>query len=113
MQIAHDKRAREILVKGGRSSGKRLLDWEVTLMFYEIVIAVDGYAEIRGIPVPKNHAARSALVKRHLPYLADMYNGLYGLSLEARYYDGYSMTEKAWRKATQCHEILARNIPVQ
>lgn len=112
MQIAHDKRAREILVKGGRSSGKRLLDWEVTLMFYEIVIAVDGYAEIRGIPVPKNHAARSALVKRHLPYLADMYNGLYGLSLEARYYDGHNMAEYEGRRAARCYKALAGSIPV-
>ena len=70
LQISHDKRAREILAKGGRGSGERPLDWEAALMFHEIVIAVDGCAEIKGIPVPKNHAARRALssgISRTLP----------------------------------------------
>ena len=89
------------------------MDWEAALMFHEIVIAVDGCAEIRGHSRAQKPRGEARPVKRHLPYLAEMYNGLYGLSLEARHYDGYSMTEKAWRRATQCHEILARNIPVQ
>lgn len=80
-------------------------------MFYEIVIAVDGYAIMRGIPAPRNHAARRSIVMRHLPYLAESYDGLYGLSLEARYYKGYAMTKNAWRRALQCHEVLTRNIP--
>ncbi len=83
------------------------------MMFHEIVIAVDGYAEIRGIPVPKTHKARRAIVRRHLPHLAEQYNDLYTLSLIARYYDGYDMTEKAWREAARCSEMLARSIPVQ
>ena len=113
LQIDHNRRARERLAGGKASGGGAFRDWEATLMFYEIVIAVDGYAEIRGIPVPKSHKERRAIVKRHLPHLADQYDDLYGLSLEARYYNGYDMTETGWRKAALCHEILSRSIPVQ
>ena len=107
IQVKHDRRAREKLAKGG---GARFWDWEATMMFYEIVIALDGYAEARGIPTPKNHKARRAIVERHLPLLADFYNDLYSLSLEARYYNGYDMTEKEWREAARCREALARSI---
>ena len=64
------------------------------MMFYEIVIAPDGYAEARGLPTPRNHKARRAIVEWHLPLLADLCNELYALSLEARCYNGYVMTEK-------------------
>ena len=107
-QAEHDRRARERLAGGG---GERFWDWEAAMMFYEIVIVLDGYAEARGLPTPKNHKARRALVKRHLPHLAGLYGDLYGLSLEARYYDGYVMTEKEWCEAARCHEALARSIP--
>ena len=83
------------------------------MMFYEIVIAVDGYAEARGMPVPKTHGARRAIVGRHLLRLAKPYGGLCGQSLKAGYYDGYSKTERAWRKAARCREVLANGIPVQ
>ncbi len=36
------------------------------MMFYEIVIALDGYAEARGLSTPKNHKAGRAIVERHL-----------------------------------------------
>lgn len=107
-QVEHDCRAREKLAKG---DGERFLDWEATMMFYEIVIALDGYAEARGLPTPKNHKARRAIVERHLPLLVDFYNDLYTLSLNARYYNGYDMTEKEWRAAARCRETLARSIP--
>ena len=82
-------------------------------MFYEIVIILDGYAEARGIATPKSHTARRTVVERHLPHLLDMYDGLYTLSLDARYYKGYDMTESEGRRAARCHEMLSRNIPVQ
>lgn len=65
------------------------------------------------MPVPKSHEARRLLVERYLPHLVDPYDDLYSLSLKAGYYKGYTMTEKAWFEAAQCHEILARAIPVQ
>ena len=49
IQVEHDRRARERLAGGG----ERFLDWEATMMFYENVIALDGYAEARGIPTQK------------------------------------------------------------
>lgn len=52
------------------------------MMFCEIAIIPDGYAEAGGMPAPKNKSRR-APVKRHLPHLAEMYNDLYALSLEA------------------------------
>ena len=107
-QVEHDRRAREKLAKG---DSERFLDWEATMMFYEIVIALDGYAEARGLPTPKNHKARRAIVERHLPLLVDFYNDLYSMSLEARYYNGYDMTVKEWRAAARCREALARSIP--
>ena len=50
IQVEHDRREGKKLAKGG---GARFWDWEATMMFYEIVIALDGYAEARGIPTPK------------------------------------------------------------
>ena len=91
--------------------GTRFWDWEATMMFYEIVIVLDGYAEARGLPTPKNHKARRAIVERHLPLLADFYDDLYTLSLEARYYNGYVMTEKEGGEAARCREALVRSIP--
>ena len=98
-------------------------------MFYGITVAVDGCAEMRGQPVPMNHKERCAemrgqpvpmnhkerraVVRRHLPHLVDLYDDLYTTSLEGRYYDGYSMTEKTWRKAARCYEALAGSIPVR
>ena len=113
LQIDHDRKARKILAEGGRSIGARLWDWEAVMLFYEIVIALDGYAELGGMPAPQNHKARRAIVRRHLPHLAEPYNALYALNLEARYYDGYDMTESGGRRAARCHEMLSRNIPVQ
>ena len=110
LQIDYNRRARGKIAGGG---GARFWGWEVVMLFYEIVITVDWYAETRGIPVPKNHKARCFLIKRHLPHLAEMYNNLYGLSLEARYYKGYTMTENEGREAARCHEALVRSIPVQ
>ncbi len=113
LQIDHNRRVRERLVKGASSGGDRFWGREAVIMFYEIVIALDGYAEMSGMPTPNNHKARRALVRRHFPHLADSYDSLYVLSLAARYYNGYTMTEKAWREAVQCHGILTRGVPVQ
>lgn len=109
-QIEHNRRAHKKLAAGGDT---RFWDWEAVIMFYGITIAVDGCAVMRGQPVPKNHKERRAVVRRHLPHLADLYDDLYTTSLEGRYYDGYSMTEKTWRKAARCYEALAGSIPVQ
>ena len=109
-QIEYNKRARERLA---RAAGARFWGREIVMMFYDTVIAVDGYAEMRGIPVPRNHKARRAVVERHLPHLVDLYDDLYTLSLVARYYDGYAMTENAWCEAARCRDALARSIPVQ
>ena len=109
-QIDYNTRARERLAGVG---GARFWAWEIVMTFYEIVIAVDGYAEERGLPVPKTHMARRVLVRRHFPHLVGPYNDLYGLSLEGRYYKGYDMAEKAWCKAAQCREVLASGIPAQ
>jgi len=73
LQAEHDREAREGLAKGG---GAWFRDWEAAMMLYEIVIVLDGYAEARGMPAPKNHKARRAIVRRHLPRPADFYNGL-------------------------------------
>lgn len=105
LQIDHNRRAREKLAEG-EGGGGAFRDWDAVLTFCEIVIAVDGYAELRGVPAPKTHNARRAIVRRHLPRLADSYEELYGLSLEARHSNGYAMTEKAWREAARCHGML-------
>ena len=109
-QIDYTARARERLAG---TDGPRFWAWEIVMMFYEIVIAVDSYAEARGMPSPKSHRERRAVVERYLPHLLDPYDGLYGLSLKARYYKGYAMTETAWLEAAGCRETLARGIPVQ
>ena len=112
-QIGYNRRARERLAAGSGSGGTRFWGWEIVIMFCEIVIALDGYAEAGGMPVPKSHRARRAIVRRHFPRLAETYDGLYTLSLTARYYNGYAMTKMMWRKAAQCHGMLSKAIPVQ
>ena len=109
-QIDYNRSARKSLAG---ADGGRFWAWEIVMMFYEIVIAVDWYAEARGMPAPKSHRERRALVRRYLPRLLDSYDGLYGLSLKARYYKGYAMTEMSWYEAAGCRETLARGIPVQ
>ena len=110
LQIDYNRRARWRLAE---VSGVRFWGWEIVMMFYDIVITVDGYAEMMGKPAPRSHRERRALVERHLPYMVDPYEELYSLSLEGRYYKGYAMTKKAWHEAARCHEILVRNIPAQ
>lgn len=112
-QVGHNRKVREALAEEGRRIGARFWGWESVLMFYEIVIVLDGYAETRGLPTPHNHAARRAIVERHLPHLLDQYDGLYGLSITARYHNGYAMTADAGRRAALSHEILTRSIPAQ
>ena len=46
-QIEYNKRAREWLA---RAAGARFWGWEIVMMFYDTVIAVDGYAEMKGSP---------------------------------------------------------------
>lgn len=107
-QAEHDRRARERLAKGG---GERFRDREATMTFCKIMIALDGYAEARGLPTPKNHKAGRAIVERHLPLLADFYDELYALSPDARCYNGYAMTERGGGEAARCREALAGGIP--
>lgn len=109
-QIGYNKSALEWLAKVG---GSRFWAWEIVIMFYSIVITVDGYAETRGMRAPKNHKERRAPVGRHLPHPADLYQQLCGLSLRAGHYSGYAMTEIARCEAMRRREALARSVPVE
>ena len=113
IQVDYNRRVREALAEAGRGIGARFWGWETVLMFYEIVIILDGYAELRGMPAPRSHAARRSIINRHLPHLVEIYEGLYGLSVTARYHNGYAMTEDAGLEAARCHETLVRSIPTQ
>ena len=109
-QIAYNEKTLEWLAK---ASGARFWGWEIVVMFYSIVAALDGYAMTRGRPAPKGRRERRAIVKRCLPHLVVPYDGLYGLSLEARYHKGYAMAEKSWFEAAQCCESLLGGIPTR
>ena len=109
-QIAYNEKTLEWLAK---ASGARFWGWEIVVMFYGIVTALDGYAAARGHPAPKSHRERRAIVKRYLPHLVVPYDGLYGLSLEARYHKGYAMAEKSWFEAARCCEVLEGGIPMR
>lgn len=82
-------------------------------MFYEVVIVLDGYAEMMGKVAPKNHKERRAVVELQLPHLVDVYDDLYALSLTARYYKGYVTTENEWHVAVRCHELLTKGMPMR
>lgn len=99
-----------MLAELGKGGGTRFWGLECALMFYGIVTAIDGYAELKGVPVPKNHNARHNLVERHHSYHLDLYSGPYGQSLIARYSDAYTMTENEGLGAARCHEVLSRSI---
>ena len=107
-QARHTRDARKSLEVSG--SG-RLASWQVIMMFYEVVVVVDGCAEDRGRPAPTGHNARRAFVKRNFPHLAQSYDYLYNESVAARYYDGYAMTGRKWREAVRSYEIIMASIP--
>ena len=56
-QIGYNKSALEWPAKTG---GSRFWAWGIAIMFYSIVITVDGHAETRGMRAPKNHKERRA-----------------------------------------------------
>ena len=109
-QIAYNEKTLKWLAN---AAGARFWGWEIVVMFYSIVTALDGYAAARGHSAPKSHRERRAVVRRHLPHLVDSYDGLYNLSLDARYHRGYAMTEKAWSEAARCREALGSGIPMR
>ena len=109
-QIGYNEKTLKWLAK---AAGARFWGWEIVVMFYGIVTALDGYAAAKGHPAPKSHRERRAVVRRHLPHLVDSYDGLYNLSLDARYHRGYAMTEKSWSEAARCCEALGGGIPAQ
>ena len=109
-QIAYNEKALGWLAK---AAGARFWGWEIVVMFYSIVTALDGYAVARGHPAPKSHTERRAIVELHLPHLVNPYDSLYGLSLEARYRKGYAMDEKSGLEAARCCEALEGGIPTR
>ena len=109
-QIAYNEKALEWLA---RAAGARFWGWEIVVMFYGIVTALDGYAVTRGHPAPKSHRERRAIVRQYLPHLVDLYDDLYSLSPDARYHRGYAMAEKSWLRAARCCEALGGGIPAR
>ena len=84
-QIAYNEKALDWLAS---AAGARFWGWEIVVMFYSIVTALDGYAAARGHSAPKSHRERRAVVRLHFPRPAGLYNGLCGLSPGARYHRG-------------------------
>ena len=109
-QIGYNEKTLKWLAK---AAGARFWGWEIVVMFYSIVTALDGYAVTKGHPAPKSHRERRVVVELHLPHLVDSYDGLYNLSLDARYHRGYAMAEKSWSEAARCCEALGGGIPAQ
>ena len=72
-QIAYNEKALDWLA---RAAGARFWGWEIVVMFYGIVTALDGYAVSRGRPAPKSHRERHAIVELHLPHFVNSYDGL-------------------------------------
>ena len=62
------------------------------------------------MPAPQNHAARRAIVERHLPRLLDRYGGPCGLSVTTKHHNEHAMTKDAGRKAARSYEILTKSI---
>lgn len=86
-------------VGGGRGDiGARFWGWESTMVFYEIMIILDGYAEMRDMPAPQDRAAGRTVVERYIPHLLDQYDGPCGLSVTARHHNGHAMTKDAGRR---------------
>ena len=108
LQARHTRDARKSLEVSG--SG-RFTSWQVVMVFYEVVVAVDGYAGGMGRPAPTSHNARSTFVQRNFPHIAQSYEHLYNESVSARYYDGHAMTGRIWREAVRNYEIIMASIP--
>ena len=82
------------------------------MMFCDIVIALVGYAEVRGVPAPENHKAGRAIVSRHPPHFVESHEELYGPRL-SQALQRVCHDRKAWRRAARCRKMLARRIPAQ
>ena len=107
-QARHTRDARKSLEVSG--SG-RFASWQVVMMLYEVVAAIDGCAEGMGRPAPTSHNARSAFVQRNFPHMAQSYKHLDNESVSARYYDGHAMTGRIWREAVRNYEIIMASVP--
>ena len=107
-QVGHTRDARKGLEVSGSD---RFASWQIIMMFYEVVVAVDGCAEDRGRPAPNSHRARSAFVQRNFPHLEHPYEHLYNESIVARYYDGYAMTSEKLCEVARSYEIIMASIP--
>ena len=107
-QARHTRDARKSLEVSG--SG-RFASWQAVMMFYEVVVAVDGCAEDGGRPAPTSHKARSAFVQRNFPHLEHPYEHLYSEGMAARYYNGYAMTGNRLRDVVRSYEMIMASIP--
>ena len=80
-------------------------DWKVVALFYSILHRINYWLVRQTGRDPRNHAERNRRVENELPQVFDDYRNLYMMSMQARYYEGFDVTDDRRKSA---YEILCR-----
>ena len=80
-------------------------DWKVVVLFYSALHRINYWLVKQTGRNPKNHAERNRRVESELPQVFDDYRDLYMMSLQARYYEGFGVTDDRREVA---YELLCR-----
>ena len=79
--------------------------WKVAVLFYSALRRINYWLARQTGRGPKNHAEGNQWVERELPQVFDDYRDLFIASMQARYYEGFRVTDDRRESA---YEILRR-----
>ena len=105
-QSAHNKGAHDLL----EGSAPKYIDWQITVLFYAALHAVNFYFELQGIPAPRYHRERLSLIRQHLPAISDEYKNLQFLSEQARYCGREEVDATSTESARRSYSAIMRHL---
>ena len=90
-----------------------LTDWKAAVPFYPALHRVNYWFATQTGRVPENHAERNRRVEKELPAIFGEYRGLYILSMQARYRDGFRTHDSHRAHALDLLGRLEKGLPLQ
>ena len=93
-------------------SRPNLTDWKAAVLFYSALHRVNYWFATQTEKVPENHAERNRRVGYELPAIFGEYRGLYILSMQARYRDGFRTHDSHRAHALALLGRLEKGLPL-
>ena len=87
--------------------------WKVNALFYSALHRINHWLVRQMGRAPGNHAERNRRVKGELPLVLDDYNGLYELSMQARYRKGHMLKDHRHKSAYERLYGIEEMLPFQ